>query len=346
MSNIPEQLFEQVSNLPDSGRFLIVTPVIAALTVRSWIKDNKGSASTKDELVSHYGNHDDNLLDHVISTSKTNNPATLRAYDSRQRLLPRRLMTIGSAILLASGITQPTTEIVSTNNLPSSAVALDSSLAMQNTPDMKGHVTRYNAAVSGLEQSSISGNLALVDFGANTSLSIPMSAKNNTQIENSRSNSSVNQNGADVVAGLSLAASELPTSSSNSSKKSGQVILISDGVFGSSSNPSQISQEVTSLQEQGIETKVIVTGNNPASYNYGGTIFSSSAQQNTFSSFGSKNIYNATSAEEIAKAINSDQQAVGQTKQKQVWYPPYILGAALAFVGYRKYGRKIRKVTV
>ena len=346
MANIPEQIYEQVSNLPNSGRYLLAAPVIAAVAMRSWLKDRKESSASKDELASNYGNHDDNVLEQAISMSESNNPGTNLAYDTRRRLGPRTLMTAGFAIFAASLVTHPTTEIVSQNSNQNIAIALDSSLAMQNTSDMSNHQTRFDAAIQGIKDSNYSGNLSVVQFGANTYVSVPMGKKNNNLIDAVKKNTNIDQNGANAVAGLSVAASGLPNEANNPAKKNGEVILISDGVLDSTSNSQQIAEETMALTMQGIDVKVIIPGKSPASYNYGGTNFPSSVSENIFSSFGSKNIDVVTSHETIASAINSDQLAVGSSKNTQNWYPPYILGAALVYAGYAKYGRKVRKVTV
>ncbi len=343
MPNIP---IEQITSLPDSAQHIWAVAPIAGLAIASYIRDKRGAESNKQELASHYGNIDETVLQQVIIETETNAPATEKAYSLRHRLAPRLLMTGGIALFGASLITHPTAEITTADNGANLVVAIDSSYAMEYTTDMNNHLSRFDAAKNGLEKTNYSGNLAVVQFGGNEKVTIPLSAKNNQQIKGlTYTSGGIDPNGANAVSALSLAASQLPVNPSNTSKRSGEVILISDGVTDITSQSAQIATEQATLAQEGVQTKIIVPGKDPATYNFGGTA-NSSIQPNVFTSFGSKNTVITQSSEGIAQAIQSDEKSPHVSKNKVTWYPPYIVGAALALTGYGLYGRKLRKVTV
>lgn len=345
MSNIAEQIVEYVVHPDLSYKDLAIVPVAIA-GLYSYRKDLKGAMSTKPELAAHPGTVDDQLLDHQIINSETQEPATAKAYEKKQRVGARRRMTAGFVIFAASFLAHPTTEITTQTNSESVAVALDSSLSMDYTTDMTHNQSRFDSAREGLEDSSFSGNLAVVQFGANTQTAVTLGPKNNPLIESLTASDSgnVDENGADAVAGLSAAASLLPNQAANPKKRSGEVILISDGVLDATSDATQIQTEANTLHNEGVDVKVIVTGKDPANYNYGGAEFPSGIQSNIFSSFGS--VITTQSAEGIAKAVQTDESKPSSSKHSENWYPPYLVGATLIYLGYRKYGRRVRKVTV
>ncbi len=350
MSNIVDQAIEQITARPNELKDLVAVPIIGAIAfIGAWSyhKDRKGAMSNREELASHFGVHDDELLDKVVAQSETKDPAMAKAYEKKQRLGSRRLMTGGLVLTAATLALHPTAEVTTPNSDSHIAIALDSSFSMSHTHDMKDHSTRFQSAVNGIDQAGYAGEMSVIQFAHNTATPIPLGPKNQSLIENltPEDGGKIDPNGADAVAGMGAATSQLPNQTNKPNQLDGEVILISDGVLGPNNSSTDIANEVGTLTAEGVDVKVIIPGTSPAKYNYGGASYPSNIQQNIFTSFGNS-LITTQSSEGIAKAIQLEVTKAGSTKHNETWYPPYIVGAALIFAGYRKYGRKVRKVTV
>ncbi len=261
------------------------------------------------------------------------------------RLGSRLLMIGGLSIAAAAQIAHPTYETTTANTDANVAVVLDGSFAMDQTSDLGDKTTRYQAAVEGLKKADYHGKMAVVEFGANNVLAIPLSADWHQQTQ-LLAEPAVNGNGGQLEAAVESAARLLPVTLANNTEAhhTGTVVVVSDGIL--ENTPQQLSDEAKVLQDQGVNVRVIVPGTPDGSYKErDNRAVSSSIKPEVFQAFGKDNVTIASTHAEVTDAVKKAVADSGRTKRRKDWNVPLFAGAAFFVGGLIRDGRqRVRKV--
>jgi hypothetical protein len=353
-----DEIGRQVASLPDmQPHNLWVIPVALGAAAVSILRDAKGASARREKAGVPFKGVNKPALRKSIIDTETRSPVTEKVLSRKHRLLPRALMATGFAITAAAAITDPTI-ITSGGDSDTTPVAAVVGASFSDIYTSIGsHTSRLQGEVEGLESSAYDNDLGVVVDDGNASTAFPLGPKSNTAIGRLISTSSIgsyesSDTNADgefyIVPAMQAAAKLLPfKSGTNDTERTGEIDILDDGIVNDSS--SAIQNEFNSLKKQGIEVKAVLAGNaKHATYSINSQQSrNSTLQPNTFTSFGNKNVITASTSELVAKAIES---AEDKDKARDLHHEtdviPLLIGAGTIFVGYRKYGRKLRNVTV
>lgn len=337
---IQDQIMEQLTT-PDTIHNVLVIPAIAVATGLWAAYDIKGVHEGKTDTERNFDGANGPIFNKVITETETGKPFTQRAYNTWYRVGHQVLTIVGAGIITASVLTQPTVESTTHVDHGSEIAVLDSSISMLDTHDMSGGETRFDAAEQALMSLPNTVNLGVVQFGANAKNTVPLGPKNNKTLENlSNDANEVNPNGGNVADAIDLALSDLPNVG-NTTKKSGEIIILSDGTvdpdsaISGSTTGNTISVEAAKATNDGVTVKVIIPGTTKGQYYYEGTgPYPDGVTPTSYISFGKHNIVTTDSSETVASSATVALNKLSATTEKQVpWYPPYVLGIGLVATG-------------
>jgi len=350
MSSVPQQFVEQLPHiLPDHAQNIYIVVPLAVVAGGLMINHfRKGVEEDREELAKDYSGANQPVFNKVIEETETNAPATEKAYQFWYRAGDKVLIAVGTLTLGAALLTHPTVNESIPVQKGTEVAVLDSSNSMIYTKDVDG-MSRFDASLQSIQANNNAANLGIVQFGANAKTTVPVGAKNNRQIATlHKFVDVVDPNGGNAADGIDHALSMLPSPGNDLSKKSGEIIVYSDGTVdsGSQITGNTIASEAQKARDAGATVKIIVPGKKSAHYFTpdGTGPFKDGITPDSYASFGSDNITSTSSSAKVTSAAQVSVRGIGGSTETQVdYYAPYVLGIGLVAAGLAIGDRRLRK---
>jgi hypothetical protein len=252
------------------------------------------------------------------------------------------LAGVGAIGLAAAALSGPSFQAEQDKPGANTVLAIETSWSSLYTNDMPGGNSRFGFAKSSIENSQFSGNMAVVQYGLDTQTTVALQPFDSNKIEANVQQSppnNFNTDGNNLPKALDTAGSNLPN-------HKGNVVVITDAIGANFSSSETVSQAVTNLNNEGINTRIVVIGTNGSHYSYHhGSPEDATPQLGTLSGVNPNDIVFAKNARQVESSIHS---AIGQpikVKQEKFWIPAIVPGAlALAsglFLGIRQRVKKV-----
>jgi hypothetical protein len=277
---------------------LLIPVVVAAKALYSQIRYNKATEKRRTSVSNVQ--HQQNLK---------GNEKTRR----RQSLNPGRVGLAGAAIVATALAGAPHRTTHTPESKQNAIVIQSETSAMQLTRDIAGAngKTREQVVDEGLLKAKYPGKLTIIQPGVTSAASV--SSTYNWRNKNSIDTSQVDSQDASIASTIQYAASLLPNAPTKSGKiknssptKSGELIVISDGIV--SDSPSTLANTAQVLHKEGVNIKFIVPGTSTGQFRIDSEspYTPSAANPGAFDAFGASRVENTTTAEATAQAINND----------------------------------------
>lgn len=325
------EILQNLSNYPDALTHPVETAGILGGTAVAIVAGRLWHRKAGEKTAEAFGGNRELAEKAVVSVRGNKETPASR----RRRLAPGIGFVAGAGIALASFFGHPTFSNSHSNKSAEIVVVNDSSLSMLKTADLGGNVTRYSATQAGLKQAGAkyAGNLAVVSFGSNVEVSVPLEPKSSWQSDlGGLKHPDVNPNGGDLSGAVSTALSLLPESPSHNGRqqqRDGRIIILSDGTVDSSAQ--EMADVASSIKKSGASVKVVVPGQTQASYRVdGGQPIASGSETQTFAAFGAANVEQATTVNGVVSDVEQAIAGASTVQEQDEWWVPLGVGLALA----------------
>ena len=340
----PSQVAEQISHLPEVIDQPWAIPVAGFVAVAGYMRDIRAYKPNQSAAALDFrGNQA--MLNEAIKDVATMAPAGEQIVNNpKNRFQSRRNLLAGAALTIGAFFANPSTVVHSETHNANVIEVIDTSNPMISTGDMNGGAGRFNAVLDGLSGGKYEGNVGIVQFGANDTVTSPLLPVTKAEFSKVNQNQ-VDPNGAELVPALTLADSLLAYHQPNGAiAHKGEIIIYTDGIL--NDTPAAIQSEANQLNKEGVKVKVIVPGTNQGEYQINGSQpFKASVEPENLAAFGTKNITVSSKVSEITSASRADANAEGLANNNQRWFPAYIPGVFLLWRGMRRYrNRDVNKI--
>lgn len=331
MANLYQNTIEAVQHLPTEMENPVMSGVVAGVIVGA------GYIAKQHHLRTHEkGAYDASGNGELISASQIGTEKRT----ARQRFSPAMQLFIGATLVGVHFVAQPTYEATFPDAEAEVMVVSDVSSSMVFTEDLgKNGVSRYEAAVLGIQRSEYQGSLGIAQTGARTQI-ISKQTTGWRSVAASIDVPKVDSNGGALLPALEQAAT-LFTQDQETEKRNGTIVIISDGTVNETRE--QITAKMAELEDEGLTVRAVVPGTSDGTYTLPQTTKRTTAgtKPDIFASLG-KNVKTAKTVEDVIKTVKEEIKSAGTRRERKDWPILGLLGSGIAALGV---GRMLKRIS-